>query len=181
MRQKRKLLLAVLMVGVVAVGVHQFLVTPARAAIGPMNFFFISVVQDAGGTILAMNGTGKFNPAQVEGHGSFTHINPSGTPPFPVIGSGTWKAKKLISFTPTSPPTYGAHAAGVLEMEIHLVPDGGSVIPATLTVVCNIPPASLFTGLPEGIVLTVPSLSATFGPAGPTNVTLFSTGIEQKD
>lgn len=151
-------------------------------AAGQTNFVLITATSRVGGSdLIILNGAGKFNKAQVEGGGSFTHFDAVGSPPFPILGSGTWKAKRLVSFTPTSPATYGGHAGGVLEMDVHLVPTVGSVIPATLKVVCNIPPGAMDTGQPEGTVLTIPALSATFGPSGPVAATLFSTGVESRD
>ena len=66
-------------------------------------------------------------------------------------------------------------------MEVNLVPNGGPVIPATLEVVCNIPPAALFTGKPEGYKLTTPL--STFEPIGPppVGITWFTNAVEQKD
>jgi hypothetical protein len=65
-------------------------------------------------------------------------------------------------------------------MEVVLVTDSGERIDATLLVNCNIPPAGLFTGLPESIIVTVDG-GDTFGPANVIGATLFSTGVEQRD
>lgn len=122
--------------------------------------------------VIILNGEGKFNFAEAVGHGSFTHFNATTGA---IVGVGTWKARMLLSFTPTSPPTLGAHAAGVLEMLVDLVPEGGSVISgATMKVVCNLP--GLDTGQVEGVTLAIPG-GPTFGPTG--NGTLFSTGVEE--
>lgn len=183
---KRRGFLKEATVGLIAVvflsALVNLLPATASAGDGQTNFTFVAVVvrQGGGGSdTIILTGAGSFNPAQVQGGGSFTHFDPGTTPPFTIIGSGTWKAKRLLSFTPTSPPTYGAHAAGVLEMEVNLVPAGGGVIPATVKVVCNISPGGLFTGQAEGVTLTLPG-SVVFGTV-PGGTTIFSPGVEQRD
>ena len=65
-------------------------------------------------------------------------------------------------------------------MTVNLVPNSGPVIPATLEVVCNIPPAGLFTGNPEGFKLTIPG--DVFVPLGPPlGITWFTSTVEPKD
>lgn len=143
----------------------------AVAAEPKTSFTLIANVLRVGGTdrILA-SGSGSFGSA-VQGGGSFTHFQPtSAGTPFPILGFGSWTADTFMSFTPTSPPDYGAHIAGVLEIDVTLLPEGGSPIPATMKVVCNIGAGNLSTGQPEGIVLTIPGIG-TFGPGG---LTLFS-------
>jgi hypothetical protein len=158
--------------------------TPALAA-GQTNFHFV-VVSAVGGSLASgadaviLNGCGTAGPSQVHGAGSFTHFRVAASPPFPIVAHGTWKAKRLVSFELKG--TYGAHAAGLLTMLVHLVPVDGPagrrVVEATMRVVCNIGPAGLSTGLHEGVFLTV--RGATFGPAG-IGVTAFSTGVEERD
>lgn len=157
--------------------------TPALAA-GQTNFSFV-VVSAVGGSLVSgadaviLNGGGTFGPAQVHGAGSFTHFTVAAKTPFPIVAHGTWKAKRFVSFELIG--TYGAHAAGLLTMLVHLVPAGGPAgaraVEAEMKVVCNIGPAGLSTGLPEGVFLTVPG--ATYAPAA--GLTVFSTGVEQRD
>jgi hypothetical protein len=110
----------------------------AQAA-GSINFVFaVGAVKVGGGELFIANGAGSFNDAQVQAQGSFNHVEIAAAPPFPILGQGTWKAKRLISWAPLG--TFGAHASGTLEMEVVLVTDSGERIDATLLVNCNIPP-----------------------------------------
>ncbi len=159
--------------------------TPASADDNQTNFRFVSV--SAAVTIdgvahrMIMNGNGKVTPSQVVGGGSFVHINNAPPVPKPILASGTWKAKRLLSFELIG--TYGSLASGVLEMEIDLLPEGGPVTPATLEVICNIGAAGLSTGEEEGFILTIPG--APFGPFMPLvpafGLLIFTTGNEKRD
>jgi hypothetical protein len=103
---------------------------------------------------VVLSGCGKFSKKNVEGGGRFTHWIVAAKTPFPVVDHGTWKAKKLLSFTPLTPPPYAEVIGGVLKMNVDLIPDGKPVIKGvTMTVVCNIPPAGKFTGQAEGVIL----------------------------
>lgn len=158
------------------------LVQPAWAG-DQTNFIFVvnSLAGDVAGVRhrIAMTGAGKATPSQVVGGGSFNHFDDLSLVPKSILASGTWKAKRLLSLNLIG--TYGALAAGVLEMDVHLVPDGGPVTPATLKFVCNIGAAGLSTGETEGITLAIPD--APFGPFLPFGVglTVFTTGVEQRD
>ncbi len=172
-------------VGSLALAALPALATPALAA-GHMGFHFMSVSRAAtvGGVAhaLVMAGDGHFSSSQVVGGGIFNHVNDAAPGlPKPLLAFGSWKAKRLISFELVD--TYGAQASGILEMEIHLVPEGGPVTPATLEVICNIGFAGLFTGEEEGVILTIPG--APFGPFMPMvpalGLTTFTTVNEQRD
>ena len=107
------------------------------------------------GETIIMSGCGSFSDRSVRGGGEFVHFLGTGSPPFPIIASGSWRATRFVSFNEVG--TYGVGVAGILEMQIKLLPcDGPVVRGATLVVVCNIGPAALMTGQPEGFVLTVP-------------------------
>jgi hypothetical protein len=85
---------------------------------------------------ILLNGAGNFNPqGGASGSGAFTLFNP--TAPHPPISFGTFEVTGgLQSFTPTTPPTYGAHAGGVIIMIVDLHPKGQPVIKgATMKVV----------------------------------------------
>src|SRR5437667_10467841 len=129
------------------------LATPASAEGGrPVGFRFVSNSRTAtvGGErhLFQMTGDGLVTHSHVIAGGSFNHIIDTSPVPKTILASGTWKAKKLIGLDLIG--TYGAIAAGILEMEINMVPKGGSVIPATLEIVCNLGAAGLFTGEEEG-------------------------------
>lgn len=158
--------------------------TPALAA-AQTNFHFLAFSR--GATIdgvehrVSMSGDGKTNGSQVVAGGSFVHFDNASPVPRTILGTGTWKAKRLLSFDLIG--TWGVFAAGILEAEIHLVPAGGSPIPAVLKIVCNIGPAGISTGLDEGFTLTIPD--APFSPFVPLvpalGLTVFTTENERRD
>jgi hypothetical protein len=165
------------------------LTTPAWAGHNQTNFDFVSnsfaATIDGVVNRMLMNGNGKVTPSQVGGGGSFVHFDsaPAAPIPKPILASGTWKAKQLLSFELIG--TYGSVAAGIVEMEIHLVVDFPSpaVIPATLEIVCNLGIAGLVTGEEEGFILTIPD--APFGPfmpvTPPAGITIFTIGNKKRD
>ncbi len=149
------------------------------------NFHFLAISQAIDGADvhnILMGGDGKITPGNVVGNGSFQHQLASAPGiPKPILGQGTWKAKRLLDWNELG--TYGIGVAGVLNMEVKLVPDNGSAFPAMLEVVCNIPPADLFTGKPEGYVLDIGGPLGPFTPLGPPplGITWFTNAIEPKD
>jgi hypothetical protein len=156
---------------------------PAPESSRRVGFRFVSNSRTAkvGGVryLAQFNGDGKITDSEVEGGGHFNVIVDTSPVPKTIVASGTWKAKSLKSFTLIG--TYGAVAAGILEMKIDLVPDEGSVVEGTLRVACDIAAAGLDSGEEEGFVLDVPgtqfTVGGTFGPfepyhpvaGGPTN------------
>ena len=156
----------------------------AFADAGRTNFHFDCQVNGplAGNVqhFLAMAGCGSFNDAQVEGGGGFLHIDFNSPVPKTIIGSGSWKARRLVSFQPFGKP-YGVFQAGIAHLDIHLVRVVPSrlVVPATLRIVCNIGPAgpTSITGLPESIVLHVDGITFDQPVAG---LTVFTIGAEER-
>lgn len=132
------------------------------AAPGQTHFRFISLsgAGEVDGVfhVIVMSGQGIVTPANAVGGGSFVHFdnNPALPPPKPILGSGSWKAKKFMSFEAIG--SWGVNIAGTLVTGVELKPDGGPRIPATLTVNCNVPPGGLFTGLAEGYFLSIDGL-----------------------
>lgn len=139
---------------------------------------------------LIMAGQGRFDPSRVgsnaEGGGVFTHTTIPGTVPFPIVASGTWKARLLVSYKEIG--TWGVFAAGIAEMVVDLFPQfpSPSVIRgARLKVVCNIGPAGLVNpGEIEGYTLSIPGTDFFTGgtpgpfqsiPPGGVGLTIFST------
>ncbi|MGH2546392.1 MAG: twin-arginine translocation signal domain-containing protein, partial [Actinomycetota bacterium] len=96
--------------------------------------------------VIAMNGNGRILEDDVRGRGSFVHFDNAPTAPIPkpIIFTGIWGAGRLLSFTTIG--SWGRFLAGILEMTVKLVPDGGSPVKGTMTVVCNLAPAGLLTG-----------------------------------
>lgn len=119
-----------------------------------LNYRWMSVSRNADQSEqVVMNGNGLVNRRQVTGGGNFIHVQLGGPPPLPLLGTGTWRARKLVSLE--VPGTFGTFAAGTLVMDIVLHPVDGGRVPARVTMNCNIPPAGIFTGLPEGFFLEV--------------------------
>ncbi len=109
---------------------------------------------------VAAQGEGWFKPdtGEVDASGSFLHFNDASPVPKFVINTGKWRATKILSYSKVF-GTYGHIAASVLELRVDLFPDLGPVRKiegATLRLICNIGPAGVTTGEPEGYVLTVP-------------------------
>jgi len=80
---------------------------------------------------------------------------------------GRWRPKKILNYEKLI-GSFGRIAAGALVLSVDLLPDLGPVRRiegATLRIACNIGPAGLSTGEPEGVVLTIPG--ADFSPFVP--------------
>ena len=151
----------------------QLLLTAGSAASPVVGFRFVSNSHTAtvGGVrhLAQFNGDGLITPSAVEGGGVFNIVIDTSPIPKTIEASGIWKAKRLTSFTLIG--KYGAIAAGILQMDVHLVPNEGSVLEAKLRVVCSIASADLDAGEPEGYVLDIPGTPFTpggmFGPFEP--------------
>ena len=149
------------------------LATSALAASRRVGFRFVSNSRTAivGGVryLAQFSGDGKITDSDVEGGGNFNIVIETSPVPKKIVASGTWKAKRLMSFTLIG--TYGALAAGILEMKVDLVQSKGPVMEATLRVVCSIAAAGLDAGEEEGFVLDIPGTQftqgGTFGPFEP--------------
>jgi hypothetical protein len=148
-------LLSVLAAASISVPVLTSLVRPVHADTERI----VHLADLAGNSALAQqiifSGDGGFSAdkATVQARGSFTQFDNSVPAPKPIIAFGTWTATGFTSYTEFG--TYGAQASGILVVSINLVTSSGAVIPATLKVVCNVPPGGIFTGSPEGITLTL--------------------------
>jgi hypothetical protein len=151
---------------------------PVEAA-GRTNFDFVVVAKRVGHSeFILFNGSGGFNRSEVKGGGSFAW----GVAPFAVgrlVASGTWKARRLLKFSPGG--TFGVDQGGILDLEIRLVQESPSsaVIPATLRVVCGLNTNT--GGLPEGIILTLADGSGIRFEPIDTGITIFTTGNEHED
>src|SRR5262249_34684349 len=97
------------------------------------------------------NGDGLITRSAVEGGGVFNFVIDTSPIPKTIESSGIWKATRLTNFTLIG--EYGAIAAGILQMDVHLVQNQGPVLDAKLRVVCSIASADLDAGEPEGYVL----------------------------
>src|SRR5438067_6402202 len=63
---------------------------------------------------MIITGDGGFNGHQAHGGGTFDHFRVVGSPPLPVVASGTWKANDVVSFTPSPTNHGGVFEGGVL-------------------------------------------------------------------
>lgn len=140
-------------------------------------FAAVSIGPSVDGVVhtVVMDGAGTITPSNVEGGGTFDHLNNAATAGFPrpFFAQGTWKAKRLVSFDVFG--RYGLFTAAVLTMEVELVRELPSrlAVPASLQIACNIPFVPILTGKPEGFSLTVDGLA--FHPSG-MGITLFPPG-----
>lgn len=113
------------------------------------------VAKAANGDTITIQGSGEFDTknGKADGEGTFVHRNAAGT----VLASGTWEAKRLLSFHDAGTSTNLAfprtfHAGEVLLL-VHVVghpaadPDSSVRFDATLGVDCELPGA----GTAEGV------------------------------
>src|SRR5438105_5633975 len=124
------------------------------------HFVVVSKTSTTPPDLVALEGDGQVTHSKATGGGVFTHFVPTGSPPFPIRGAGTWKPKRVLNFGLIG--TYGTLAAGILEMDVDLVREipSRAVIPAHMKIVCNLGPANLANvGLDEGVYLDVAGLS----------------------
>jgi hypothetical protein len=125
---------------------------------------------------LIIQGDGSFNRNRAHGGGTFDHFSATGSPPLPLVATGTWKATDVVSFNPLT-PTHGVYEGGTLVMHATFFPKGHSSIKNVLIEVdCNLGPAGVSTGKPEGVVVTFPGPpQVVFAPTSPTTgVTIFT-------
>jgi len=116
---------------------------------------------------LVLEGAGSFKAktgqADRTGGGNFVHIAnfPTGLPG--PLASGIWDVTGFISFQQTTPVSdYGRIRSGILVVTVVLLPDGGGSLEGTLQVICNIGPAGISTGQPEGFRLNLPGAGFNF-------------------
>ena len=142
--------------------------------------FVVASFGPAGTDRLILQGDGTFDDESVNGGGQFDHFQTVGAPPLPIISTGTWKARKFVSFTlpavtpPTNPQaTHGVFQAGILVLMADFHPLGHPAVrDVQLQVVCNLAPAGASTpGKDEGVYLNFDGVS--FQPGG-LGVTIFT-------
>jgi hypothetical protein len=150
---------------------------------GRRRFYFQAVSGQAAtvssGESIILSGCGSFGRRSVRGGGEFVHFDGTKIPSPDFIATGRWRATRFLSFEEVG--TWGVGVAGILHVQIKLIPCDGAVIRgATLEVVCNIGPAGLSTGEHEGFTLTVPGV-APFSPFDPElGLTFFTRRCEDE-
>jgi hypothetical protein len=130
---------------------------------------------------MLITGDGGFNGNQAHGGGTFDHLRMVGSPPLPVVASGTWKANDVVSFTHSSTSHGGVFEGGTLVMHATFYPKGQPAIPNVMVEVdCNLGPIGFSTGKTEGVIVTFPGgpvFAPTAGPTTPfTGLTIFTVG-----
>lgn len=130
---------------------------------------------------MIITGDGGFNGNQAHGGGTFDHFRAVGSPPLPVVASGTWKADDVVSFTHSPTNHGGVFEGGTLVMHATFFPKGQPAIRnVTVEVDCNLGPIGFSTGKTEGVIITFPGgpvFGPTPGPSTPfTGVTVFTVG-----
>jgi len=143
---------------------------------GRIGFHFLVLDQLAGTPDrLIIQGNGSFNGNRASGGGVFDHFRAVGSPPLPLVATGTWKAEDVVSWTPGL--THGVLQGGTLVIHATVKPNGEPAIKNVMIQVdCNLGPAGFSTGKPEGAVVTIPGTPpVVFTPTNPTTgVTVFS-------
>jgi hypothetical protein len=153
---------------------------------GLKRFYFQAVSGQAAainlGDSIIMSGCGSFSDRSVRGGGEFVHFDGKLIPSPRFKATGSWTATRFLTFSEVG--TWGVGVAGILEMQIKLLPcDGPVVRGATLKIVCNIGPAGLNTApfQQEGFTLSVPGL-APFSPFTPNlGLTFFTRPCDDEE
>lgn len=142
------------------VALHTLALSAAAQVEGPLHYILLAA-SSAGAVggfthVIVMGGTGRVRP--VSGGGAFTHFDGASPRPNTILAAGTWRARRLISFDELD--TWGITTAGIVKMEVDLIATQPvrRTERGTLEIVCNIGPAGIETGQPEGFVLSVAGL-----------------------
>jgi len=112
--------------------------------------FHLVAASAMGAELVILAGDGLMTDSEATGGGTFVHFS---TTDLSVIATGTWKAKRLHSFSTVGNPPFGLATSGKAIMDIDLIPANNQRVEASLTIYCDLPgrPA----GGAEGFVLTV--------------------------
>ena len=123
---------------------------------GRIGFHFLDLNQVAGtSNRLIIQGDGSFNRNRASGGGTFDHFQAVGSPPLPLVASGTWKAEDVVSWSPGT--THGVYQGGILVIHATFKPNGQPTIKNVMIEVdCNLGPAGFNTGKTEGVIVTFP-------------------------
>jgi hypothetical protein len=150
---------------------------------GQTGYHFLVLNASGATDRLIIQGDGSFNGTRADGGGTFDHFQATGSPPFPLVATGTWKATDVVSFNALT-PTHGVYEGGTLVMHATFFPQGQAPITnVTIEVDCNLGPAGVSTGKPEGVVVTFPGPHpVVFAPTSPTTgVTIFTLAQHEED
>ena len=145
----------------------ELLATPVLASdrIG----FHLVAASKMGTERVIMAGDGLLTDSEATGGGTFVHFSSTD---LSVIATGTWKAKRLNSFSRVGTPL-GLGSSGIADMDIDLIPANNERVDGNLKIFCDLPGPGRFSGGDEGFVLTVDG--KTFEQAG-VGASLFTLG-----
>jgi hypothetical protein len=162
--------------GVGSIGLGTLAVTPAalagfRKGDGHQHFSLVAIsttsAAEATNHAMVLEGAGSFNVktkhVDHQGGGNFVHIEnfPTGLPG--PLASGTWDVTGFVSYVRTTPVSdYGRIRSSILVVTVVLRPDAGGSLEGTLEVICNVGPAGISTGQPEGFRLNLPAAGFNF-------------------
>ncbi len=123
---------------------------------GRIGFHFLVLDQVVGTpNRLILQGNGSFNKNRASGGGTFDHFQATGSPPLPLVATGTWKAEDVVSWSPGG--AHGVFQGGILVIHATFKPRGAAPIKNVLLEVdCNLGPAGFNTGKTEGVIATFP-------------------------
>src|SRR2546427_1893225 len=62
------------------------------------HFVVVSKTSTTPPDLVALEGNGHVTHSKATGGGVFTHFVPTGSPPFPIRGAGTWKPERVVNF-----------------------------------------------------------------------------------
>lgn len=161
-------------IGLAALPMLENVIAPRSvAAIGHLRtstFTFVAVSKantlDKVAHTVVMSGYGSFSPSGVEGGGGIGHFDFAPPAPKPVVAAGTWTAKRMVNYAPYG--VAGPFAAGILDLdaEANITVPSPSVVPFKLRIVCNLGPAAILTGQPEGFFISIPGTPFVKGGVG---------------
>jgi len=162
--------------GIGSIGVGALAVTPAALAAyrkgdGHQHFSLVAIsttsAVEATNHAMILEGAGSFKvkteQVDPQGGGNFVHIEnfPIGLPG--PLASGTWDVTGFVSYVQTTPVSdYGRIRSSILVVTVVLRPDAGGSVEGTLQIICNVGPAGISTGQPEGFRLNLPGAGFNF-------------------
>ena len=173
----RTLFARVLVIGMVVVSVAIWN-SASVASEGRLNYTLVAV--DAGPTkdgvehTFVITGSGSFTTDEVDGGGTYIHLDMASEVPKTILGSGSWTPTKVVQWIPAKDnATYAGVRPGILDLLVDLTPDNGEVMrDVPLRINCNVGFAGIVnedpkTGekLAEGYWITTPAGS--FEPKDP--------------